>query len=376
MKKKSSIYLVLLIIVLFNTLPKVYGQCVYYCVYNMVGTYSGGLIISLDSSNHAIDCSGVKATAPFLGDYCEFSGIDCISNTFGFDAGHGGCVSQCGYGSYSRNYDTVYLELSTCSPGDAPLPPYTYKTCIRQDYITINPTFACSGNNGTALARLSGFSADTAAHYSYLWSNGQTTNLATGLSAGTYTVTVTTSYPYGCMTYNTAYINNCASYNTTAYVTILPSSQPTPTIQFLPGSDTGSLQAIATGGTPPYNYMWVPQDSAFSQAAKLPAGVHTVMATDANGCAIISSYSPSITTTVSSITIYPNPFNTFTTVALSSTRKYFLELDDISGRKLQYVEFTGDQYQLSAEGLAKGLYFLRIYDANNSMIGVKKIVVQ
>jgi hypothetical protein len=53
-----------------------------------------------------------------------------------------------------------------------------------------------------------------------------------------------------------------------------------------------------------------------------------------------------------------------------------LELDDITGRKLKYIEFTGKQYELSAQDLAKGMYFVRVFNSNKNAIGISKIVVQ
>jgi hypothetical protein len=79
--------------------------------------------------------------------------------------------------------------------------------------------------------------------------------------------------------------------------------------------------------------------------------------------------------------VFPNPFTTFTNISISGYGKYYLELDDIIGRKLRYIEFTGTQYELSADGLAKGLYFIRVFGRSptgdyNNCIGTTKIVVQ
>jgi len=83
-----------------------------------------------------------------------------------------------------------------------------------------------------------------------------------------------------------------------------------------------------------------------------------------------------LTTANEELRVYPNPFTNTTTIALSTAGNYYLEIDDLTGRKLKYIEFTGNEYILSAEGLAKGMYFVRISDINNSVIGTTKIVVQ
>lgn len=58
---------------------------------------------------------------------------------------------------------------------------------------------------------------------------------------------------------------------------------------------TGSLEATVLNGAPPYNYEWdniLVNNSALSidNITNLPAGVHFVKVTDANGCSVFASY--------------------------------------------------------------------------------------
>ncbi len=76
------------------------------------------------------------------------------------------------------------------------------------------------------------------------------------------------------------------------------------------------------------------------------------------------------------LSVFPNPFSNSATILLNSEGKHYLELNDITGRKLKQIEFTGIQYELSAQDLAKGLYFVRVFDKDNNVIGTTKIVVQ
>lgn len=76
------------------------------------------------------------------------------------------------------------------------------------------------------------------------------------------------------------------------------------------------------------------------------------------------------------VKVFPNPLHNFTHIALSRNGEYHIEVDDITGRKLQSDEFTGNQYELNAQDLAKGLYFIRIFDNDKNLIGTSKIVVQ
>ncbi len=79
------------------------------------------------------------------------------------------------------------------------------------------------------------------------------------------------------------------------------------------------------------------------------------------------------------VNIYPNPFSNTTTISVESSKykvESYLELFDLTGQKLKQVEFSGNTYTLSAEGLTKGMYFIRVRDESGSVIGTSKIVVQ
>lgn len=111
--------------------------------------------------------------------------------------------------------------------------------------------------------------------YNYLWSNGQTTQTATSLCAGVYSVNVTD-------------INGCSA-NTTVNIT-----QPTQLIfDSLVLSDVtcslndGQIFIYPNGGTPTYDYFI---DGLISNdtITNLSGGNYTVSVTDNNGCTIDS----------------------------------------------------------------------------------------
>lgn len=132
------------------------------------------------------------------------------------------------------------------------------------------------GSTGTATATMT----PVVGTLSYAWSdpNGQTTQTATNLSAGSYTCTVTSSI--GCVG------------TTTVTVTELPGMTATfPTIQNATcnsGSD-GVLTVQVNAGTPNYSYSWDNSSSTSATANDLPAGTHTVTITDANNCVITAT---------------------------------------------------------------------------------------
>jgi hypothetical protein len=126
-----------------------------------------------------------------------------------------------------------------------------------------------NANNGTATAAPSGV-----APFTYLWNSSpaQTTATATGLSAGSYMVTVTDAI--GCATTVAAQVNALSGNLYTYAFWSAPENC---------GQPTGIVSSYTQGGTAPYSYAWssgatTPADS------NLVAGLYTLTVTDANGC--------------------------------------------------------------------------------------------
>ena len=133
------------------------------------------------------------------------------------------------------------------------------------------------GSNGTATVAPTGGTPS----YTYSWSpSGGTAATATGLSAGTYTVTVTDAN--ACQTTRVFTINQPA--------TALSTSATSQTNIACNGGATGSASVTATGGTPSYTYSWAPSGGTAATATGLTAGTYTVTITDANACSITRTF--------------------------------------------------------------------------------------
>ncbi len=76
------------------------------------------------------------------------------------------------------------------------------------------------------------------------------------------------------------------------------------------------------------------------------------------------------------IACFPNPFVTTTSIVFNTDGKHYIELDDMTGRKIETIECTGRQYELKRDNLASGIYFIRGYDEGFNYIATSKIVVQ
>ena len=140
--------------------------------------------------------------------------------------------------------------------------------------IAIDSTVSCNNlsNGGLTVSATGG-----TAPYTYSWSNAATTSAITGLSAGTYSTTVTDAN--GC----TSIVNETVTEPTVLAASIVVDSNVT-----CNGLSNGGLMASATGGTAPYTYSW---NNAATTAAitGLAAGTYSVTITDINNCTSISS---------------------------------------------------------------------------------------
>ncbi len=136
-----------------------------------------------------------------------------------------------------------------------------------------NPT-CYGGNNGTiAISATGGITP-----YQYSWTNASSTTFtATGLAAGSYTVTVTDGK--GCYSTKTVTITQPASIGI-AIVKTSPSCF---------GGDNGSAVATASNGTAPYTYSWSPSGGTTATANNLAAGVYTLTVTDSKSCKATST---------------------------------------------------------------------------------------
>lgn len=112
--------------------------------------------------------------------------------------------------------------------------------------------------------------------YSYLWSNGATTQDLSSVGAGTYTVTVTDIVP--CTTTTTVTLIQPAVLTNTQTVTDLSCN----------GSADGAIDNTTAGGTTSYHYAWSNGDTT-QNVSGLAAGAYTVTLTDAHGCTNIDS---------------------------------------------------------------------------------------
>lgn len=204
--------------------------------------------------------------------------------------------------------------------------------------------------------------------YSFSWSNGQTSALATGLSAGTYTVQV--SDANGCSIPGTVTITNPATLQVNTAVTSNYSGQDITCF----GASTGSADVTVTGGVQPYSYAW--SNGATSAAlSNIPAGTFTVLVTDMNGCMSNGSVTldqPTMLTQSVSAYTYPSGTN-ISCYGLSDG-----SIDLTIGGGTPGYSYTWSNGSISQDitGLAAGTYSVTVTDQNGCSIPASVTLTQ
>lgn len=323
------------------------------------GLVAGNYIVTVTDANNCTQTAAVNITEPNLLTL-SFSSIDADCN--GAATGNATVVPAGGTAGYLYNWNTTPSQ-STATASGLSAGSYTVtvtdaNNCTQTGSITISEppqlvvstsvtnTSCNGGNDGTATAIPSGGSPG----YLYTWNTipAQTSAIATGLSAGNYSVTVTDN-------------NGCVQ---TASVTV---TEPSAIAVSIVGTDplcnsgnNGNAVASASGGTGIYSYAWntTPVQTS-STASGLSAGNYTVTVTDANNCtqtaSIILNEPSAISLTISSTPTSCNGGNdgSATVGASGGTPGYLYSWNS-----------TPVQSTATALNLSAGSYIVTVTDAN------------
>ncbi len=198
------------------------------------------------------------------------------------------------------------------------------------------------------------------APYTYIWSNGATTEDISGLVAGNYGGTITDAN--GCVVTGGP----------------LPLSGPSPiqsTVLTVGegtlGASDGSIDLMVSGGTAPYTYVWNNGETT-EDIAGLAPGVYCVTITDANGCLedICGTIASGVSgtneiTNLSEFNLSPNPTSSVSELTLGFSTPVDLNVQVVNVLG-QVIFEEGDtkvlskQYNLDLTKYAAGTYFVRV----------------
>ncbi len=195
--------------------------------------------------------------------------------------------------------------------------------------------------------------------YTYLWSNGATTQDISGLPAGTYTVTVNDANGSsgGCTSSTSVTITQPVPLTQSISAFVYPSGTNISCF----GASDGSINLTIGGGTPGYTYLWS-NGSTTEDPSGLPAGTYTVVATDANGCtinSIITLVQPAVLGSTVTPSLYPGDVNVSGCVNDGS-----IDLTPTGGNPVYTYLWSNGATTQDISGLAAGTYTVIITDAN------------
>ena len=222
-----------------------------------------------------------------------------------------------------------------------------YSYCACPCYFSSRINVSCNGgSDGSATVTYYGLPP-----YSFLWSNGETSQTATNLSAGIYTVSVTDAF------------------SDQVFCSVTITEPPYLNDNLVVGFD--SIVTHVTGGTPPYSYLWDIGDTT-SYLTNVPWGCYSVIITDANYCTIVGAY----TCTVEQINL--NNFNIFhnkTTnkLIIENAEGNNLEIFNITGTKVFEAKCNEQKTTIDVATLANGTYIVKAFKDNSFVY--KKICI-
>ncbi|MFQ5335893.1 MAG: hypothetical protein ACE5DN_07440, partial [Flavobacteriales bacterium] len=233
-------------------------------------SFSGGLVSSVNTANPVCngDSSGSATVTPSGG---------VSPYTYQWDVNTGSQTTATATGLQSGTYYVTITDNYGCQISDTVVvsdPPLLTWTTDSTDE-------TCAGDySGSATVNIT----NGASPYTYAWdanTGNQTTSTATGLTTGTYYVTIADDN--GCSKTDSVSVNSPAPLSATM--------SSTPVLCY--GDSNGTASALASGGVSPYTYQWDANtgNQTTSTATGLTAGTYYVTITDNNGCSKTDSVS-------------------------------------------------------------------------------------
>jgi gliding motility-associated-like protein len=325
------------------------GLCI--GLYTVTVTDSGGCIsidtISINSSNLNLSISSVVPETCF-GD-CDGSATVTVNNgtsPFVYNWNPTGQITPTATALCTGTYVVTVTDSVNCMDS---ISANITGPGILTVGASINTSVSCFGSSdGAAIANVLGGTPN----YTYSWNDplNQTTQIATGLSAGTYIVTVTDA-------------NGCSGMDTITLTE--PSAILANEVLTDPNCNQcdGSIVIAPSGGTGPYTYLWttpsVPPGTqpVTTTLLNLCPGAYTLVITDSNGCQANFAYP------LSSVNA-PIPNTTVTNASCNGNCDGAITAAP-SGGTAPYTYFwspTGDT-TITINGLCSGQYSLNVTDA-------------
>ena len=209
--------------------------------------------------------------------------------------------------------------------------------------IATSTNVSCNGgSDGTASVTVTGGTAP----YSYAWPSGDTTANDSGLTQGTYVVTITD-------------FNNCTDTSSVVITEpdLLTSTISATTAVSCNGGTNGAATVTALGGTTPYTYAW-PSATTTATETGLSQGTYVVTVTDANSCTTTSSV------VITEPSILTSAIGSSTNVSCNSGSDGSASVTVAGGTTPYSYAWPSGDTTANDTGLSQGTYIVTVTDAN------------
>lgn len=244
--------------------------------FSQICPISGGVFLKVEDINGCyaridsiwVNCRGLEVDLTSTNASCTNGTATVISVT----GGTGPYTYLWSNGATSSSITGLRKGYYTCTV-------YDVNGCSGSNviYVNQNPTISVNKttkpatcNNADGQATL--FPSGGTAPYSFLWSNGATTETVMNLSPNIFHTVIVTD------------ANGCIQEETIEVTSISPVFVNYTSVPSSCSSSTGSAELFVSGGTSPYTYKWFGSASRTNIANGLAVGLYSFIVTDANGC--------------------------------------------------------------------------------------------
>lgn len=244
-------------------------------------------------------------------------------------------------GLFAGNYTVTITDNNGCTFTQEIIVPNTVALSAQD---SVSDALCFKTPSGNAFAQVSGGTPP----YSFLWSDGATTQDNIGVLAGNYVLTVTDAN--GCIFVLTADVIN----------------EPEPLVLSIDSlanalcsySDEGAIEASASGSVPPYNFSWSTGDSD-TLVTDLFSGTYTLTLTDANGC-----WADTTLTITAPTPIKAHIASTDSIIGCDAVADANLYINSVGGAAFFAYQWSNGSSDSVLTGLGAGAYSLTVTDAN------------
>lgn len=304
-----------------------------------VSSYAGGYHVSCNAAtNGYIDATIVNGVPPYTYQWSNGATTQNLSNI--------------GAGTYTL---TVYDNAGHQKSKTKTLlqPGVLQATLTSSQYPGPYNVSKFGGSDGSVTANVTGGSPP----YTYSWNTGATIASITGITVGTYSVTVTDANQ--CTVQQSTTLTQPAALQVSSISSSMHNGY---NVSCNNGSD-GNTTVVVTGGVPPYRFLW--SNGSFNQnQSNLSVGTYNVSVRDTNNTstnAQITLTQPTAISNTVTPSVYPNGFN------VSCYQCYNGNINSSTSGGVTPYSYSWSTGQTTANIsiLGGGTYQLTITDGNN-----------